>query len=95
MTALVDKKAERGGPGPKGRKPKRAMPGTRSPGVISRSGLPFHTPCHREGIPHPILSSRGRSPWRSTVSREANRTLRTRPLHAVDCRVLHFVLSSQ
>jgi len=31
MTALVDKKAERGGPGPKGRKPKRAMPASGAP----------------------------------------------------------------
>ena len=36
-------------------------------------------PCHREGL----------SPWRSTVSQWANRIIRTRPLHTVDCRVGH------
>ena len=32
------------------------------------------------------LSSRGRSPWRSTVIREVNRLVRIHRLHAVDCR---------
>ena len=45
---------------------------------------PYAT-CHREGV----------SPWRSTGSREANRIVQKYPLHAVDCRVIHFVLSPQ
>ena len=42
-----------------------------------------------------LLSSRGRSPWRSTVSRKPSRTVRMRPLHAVDCRVPRSAFSSQ
>ena len=42
-----------------------------------------------------LLSSRGRSPWRSTVSRKPSRTVRMRPLHAVDCRVPRSASSSQ
>ena len=42
-----------------------------------------------------FVIARGESPWRYTVSREANRTVRTRPLHTVDCRVSHLRPSSQ
>ena len=92
-------KAERDWLGPMGRQPKRAMPGTRSPGVNSHPRVPFsylviarasftHS-CHREGkarvvtepltlLPH-TLSSRGRSPWRSTVTQQAKRQTQSRP----------------
>jgi hypothetical protein len=41
MDVRMTDMAERDGPGPKGRQPKRAMAGTRSPGVISHPRLPF------------------------------------------------------
>ena len=39
MTALVDKKAERGGPGPKGAEAQKGHASKRSPGVISHPNL--------------------------------------------------------
>jgi ubiquinone/menaquinone biosynthesis C-methylase UbiE len=41
MTALADNQAERGGPGPKGRQPKRAMPASVARGLIHE---PPHPP---------------------------------------------------
>ena len=48
MTALVDKKAERGGPGPTGRQPKWAMPASGARGLIHE---PPHPPVPLEWIP--------------------------------------------
>jgi hypothetical protein len=48
MTVLVDKKAERGGPGPKGRQPKRAMPASGARGLTHE---PPHPPFPLQRIP--------------------------------------------
>ena len=37
---------------------------------------------------HALLSSRGRSPWRSTVSKKANRQAVRDPQDTMDCRVV-------
>ena len=44
---------------------------------------------------HTLVIARAESPWRSTVSRKPSRTVRMRPLHAVDCRVPRSASSSQ
>ena len=48
MTVLVDKKAERGGPGPTGRQPKWAMPASVARGLIHE---PPHPPLPLKRIP--------------------------------------------
>ena len=72
-------KTERDGLGPKGRQPKRVMPGTRSPGVNSHPRIPFSPPCHREGVARgDPLTLRKRTAFPSRFSRDT-----------MDCRVGH------
>ena len=66
MTVLADKKAERGGPGPKGRQPKWAMPASEASvqGGGTRRGLnPEPMPSFPTSLPQyfPLLS-RGHPP---------------------------------
>jgi len=61
MTVLADKKAERGGPGPKGRQPKWAMPASEASvqgGGTRRGRMPEPMPSFPTSLPQyfPLLS---------------------------------------
>ena len=63
MKALADKKAKRGGPGPKGRQPKWAMPASGAHALKWRGRQPEPTPIFTKSLlQFPPLSSRGHSP---------------------------------